>query len=312
MSFYSTLLSGSEFWCVNPEIHNIYIKRIGFSLIRVHRQQLYTTSNGTDSVLLNQLKWPVETMFVGMKLNDYFNSSTAATKRQHLDKWHTYTQLTSNTYKTTGQQVRYEQLISSDGVGAASIAVATSGVVTGTNTLLSTDFAVGDNISISGVTYCVTVSTSATALTIVPAPSIALASVTANATPGVRKVTWQGLQVEANVPTATMDTITISAHGIKIYDNFPAAFFNDYMPYTYGGPNIVSPKDQGVYMIPFNLYPGSYQPSGHINVSRAREFYLDYTSSVIATNTTGVLVVLASALNFLLISDGSAVLRYST
>ena len=65
-------------------------------------------------------------------------------------------------------------------------------------------------------------------------------------------------------------------------------------------------------MINFNLYPGTYQPSGHINVSRAREFYIAYTSSVISTSLVGTLVVVAAAINFLLISDGSAVLRYST
>jgi hypothetical protein len=72
--------------------------------------------------------------------------------------------------------------------------------------------------------------------------------------------------------------------------------------------------------IPFCLYPGTYQPSGHINVSRAREFYLKFTSSFFsgssapngAGSRTGLLVVIASAINFLLISDGSAVLRYST
>lgn len=75
-----------------------------------------------------------------------------------------------------------------------------------------------------------------------------------------------------------------------------------------------TPEDLGALMINFCLYPGTYQPSGHINVSRAREFYLEYTSDPAVINSTsdGVLVVLASALNFLLISDGSAVLRYST
>jgi hypothetical protein len=29
-------------------------------------------------------------------------------------------------------------------------------------------------------------------------------------------------------------------------------------------------------MITFNLYPGSYQPSGHVNISRAREFYIEF------------------------------------
>lgn len=52
---------------VNPEVHDIYIKRIGFSLIRVHRFQSNRESVSTDSVLLSQLKWPIEHMFVGLR-----------------------------------------------------------------------------------------------------------------------------------------------------------------------------------------------------------------------------------------------------
>lgn len=116
----------------------------------------------------------------------------------------------------------------------------------------------------------------------------------------------------AQVATKTIDRVTISAHGIPIYNDIPADFFNCYTPFTYGGVNINSPEDEGALMIPFNLYPGTYQPSGHVNISRAREFYFKYTSSVINSSTTGELVIAASAINFLLISDGSAVLRYST
>jgi hypothetical protein len=65
-------------------------------------------------------------------------------------------------------------------------------------------------------------------------------------------------------------------------------------------------------MITFNLYPGTYQPSGHINVSRAREFYIAYDSSYVGSATTADLVVNAVAINFLLVSDGSATLRYAT
>jgi hypothetical protein len=114
------------------------------------------------------------------------------------------------------------------------------------------------------------------------------------------------------VCAATLDTVTIKAHGIPIYNNFPSGFYNSYLPFHFGGPNINTPKDCGALMINFCLYPGTYQPSGHINISRAREFYLEYTSSIIGTGTEGTLVVIASSLNFLLISDGSAVLRYST
>jgi hypothetical protein len=49
-----------------------------------------------------------------------------------------------------------------------------------------------------------------------------------------------------------------------------------------------------------------------MNASRAREFYLKYV-----TTTEGALgflsvIIIGIAINFLLISDGSAVLRYST
>jgi hypothetical protein len=112
--------------------------------------------------------------------------------------------------------------------------------------------------------------------------------------------------------TKTVTTISILAHGISIYNNYAAEFFSDYQPYHYGGYNIVTPEDDGALMINFNLYPGTYQPSGHINVSRAREFYFNYVSNYVDSANVADLLVLAICINFLLISDGSAVLRYST
>jgi hypothetical protein len=108
--------------------------------------------------------------------------------------------------------------------------------------------------------------------------------------------------------------LAIEAHGVPLYRDMPASFFNHYIPYTYGGQHIKTPDDCGAYMITFNLYPGSYQPSGHVNVSRAREFYLAFqsVSGTVDTNNPADLVVIGIAINFLLISDGSAVLRYST
>ena len=60
------------------------------------------------------------------------------------------------------------------------------------------------------------------------------------------------------------------------------------------------------------LFPRSYQPSGHLNVSRARETYLAWSSSYVGAQSAAQLIVVAVAINFLLVSDGSAVLRYST
>lgn len=116
-----------------------------------------------------------------------------------------------------------------------------------------------------------------------------------------------GATATALVATKTIDRLTISAHGIFLYNDMPSEFFHQYTAYTYGGPHVVCPEDQGALMIPFNLYPGSYQPSGHVNVSRAREFYIRYVSSVIGqiengSAISGELIIVASAISVLVAS----------
>jgi hypothetical protein len=112
--------------------------------------------------------------------------------------------------------------------------------------------------------------------------------------------------------TPTIDTAAFETHGIELYRVTPAQFYNSYIPYTFGGPHVSSPDDIGMYMATFNLYPGSYQPSGHVNLSRTREFFMRYTSTVITPLIPATMIVIGIAINFLLISDGSAVLRYNT
>lgn len=253
------------------------------------------------------MKWPIESLFVGMKVSDYHNNNNAAIRRQHLDKWHKWAQVTPTAFTSSGS-ISQRQLDLTQNGGAVSLAVSAGGNVTGTNTDFTVDFVAGDQVSINGATYTVhTTAITATTLDVVPAPGVAIAATTA-----VKKVLATGTEVTADVCTPTLNKVSITAHGIPIYNDFPASFYNAYLPTHYGGPNIRTPKDCGALMIPFCLYPGTYQPSGHINISRAREFFLAYESSVINSTVTGTLVVIASALNFLLISDGSAVLRYST
>ena len=220
---------------VNPDIHDIFIARIGFTLVRVHRRQVTNVNKSTDSILLQQLKWPVETLYLGIRptANQTTNANVNARESQdsiidaQMEDWHRFNQVST----------AVEANADYNGIG--------------------TDFI---------------------------------------------------LKSESNHVT----TLSITAHGIPIYNAIPAQFFNSYVPYQYGGWNIRTPTDPGVFMITFNLYPGTYQPSGHINVSRAREFYLSYASTYVSSTTTADLVVVAVAINFLLISDGSAVLRYTT
>lgn len=208
---------------VNPEIHDIFIKRVGFSLIRVHREQATQTNVNSAQLLQDNLKYPIETMYVGLQPN--INQAS-------MENWWRYSFVTDvpRTYPVA-----------------------------------------------------------------IPNPPFFIPPWILAFAPAIEKV-----------QTPTVDTFAVSTVGIDLWVTTPATFFNEYIPNTYGGYNISSPEDRGAYIIPFNLYPGSYQPSGHINLSRTREFYITYTSSVISAIITGTLYVAAIAINFLLISDGKS------
>jgi len=233
---------------VNPEIHDIYIKRIGFSLIRVHRSQNDRVSVANDKRLLSQLKWPIEYIFVGLRP---VANIAAANTNQYRD-WHRLTLLTDNSVDTTA--------------------------------VSNVDVMIDDTVAFNAVSAKHKTSSVQRSAESIHFPSV----------------------------VETIDTLYLDAHGISIFSTFKAQFFRDYIAYTFGGANINTPEDAGALMLNFCLYPGTYQPSGHINVSRAREFYLGYASSYVGSNTQADMITLASAINFLLISDGSAVLRYST
>jgi hypothetical protein len=295
---------------VNPDVHDVFIKRIGFTLIRVHRQQIVSCNTATGSALLQQLKWPIESLTIGMKLKDY-NSADATLRATHLDKWHAFTQV-NNTSRADAGFNSLKVLTMTQGT-IASATLSAAGVLTGVATAFDTEVAVGDSIIVStsaaSFTYSVAIVTSATVIQF-SAELCTARTATEIVSIGLLKATPRTSTIAVKVPL--VNTISIKVHGTSYYTDFPVAFFNAYIPYHYGGTNISSPSDSGLMFIPFCLYPGSYQPSGHLNLSRAREFYLEWASSVISSSVEGLFHVSASAINFLLISDGSAVLRYST
>lgn len=235
---------------VNPEIHDIYIRRIGFTLIRVYRVHTQrSNADGTDEKLLSQLKWPIEYMFVGLRptwnIRDAATGAgglvSAGNQNQWRD-WHRFTRVVDASVDTP----------------------CLAEVPSGTRRAAS-----GSSIS-----------------KVVPD------------------------HYYLTVPT--VDTLSLSSHGIPIYDGFADTFYNQYMPFHYGGMALNTPDDPGVLFVNMSLFPRSYQPSGHLNISRARETYIKWTTSYVSANTPAELYAVAVAINFLLITDGSAVLRYST
>lgn len=306
---------------VHPEVHQIYIRRVGFSLIRVHREQRFGVSSPSKELLLNQLKWPIEYMYVGMKIRNYFDNSDAALMRESMDRWNIFHQVVNDAYEVQGQTVRREvtlMVVPDAGDPATTLGILiTSGIGSG-DAVTAVGLIVGDVVRIDNILYNVTgvatpglVGEIPANLVFAPGPLAAVVATEAIALTAT-KVLDTGFTMTAPTVIPTVDVLSLKAHGVTMYNAFPARFFNAYTAYHFGGPNINTPTDPGLMFIPFCQYPGTYQPSGHFNVSRAREFYIEYVSSVITTSNEGVLVIVASALNFLLISDGSAVLRYST
>ena len=228
---------------VSPEVHDIFIRRIGFALIRVYRQQKSTlTASGTQELLLSALKWPVEYMFVG--LQPTFNVKEATTA---------------------------------------------SGLVTGGNVNTWRDW------------HRMTRQIEATCDDLTIATTATVASRRGAVDPAKY---W--------LPVPTVDSLSLVTHGINIFDNFSDLFFSAYSPYHYGQSTITTPEDVGAYFVNMSLFPRAYQPGGHLNISRVRETYLKFVSSYCGSKSNCAAIIVAVCINFLITSDGSAMLRYST
>jgi hypothetical protein len=288
---------------VNPEIHDIFIKRIGFSLIRVHRRQVSRVNKSEDNILLNQLKWPIETIYLGLRPS--VNASSSSNKM--LDSWHVYCETTTRNVDLCGLSNGYSFVA----LPGSAITAAQYTTNFSSFTGLGLDFAVTLGVA---TTTVLTVDQINAALVLGGFPQLIGLLGTLQPTATQVMDALPSVQCDASYldMTPTIDVLNIEAHGVPLYRDIPAAFFNSYVPYHFGGQYIRTPMDRGAMMVTFNLYPGSYQPSGHVNISRAREFYLRYVSSYCDSSNPCDLVTVAVAINFLLISDGSAVLRYST
>ena len=279
---------------VNPEIHDIYIKRIGFSLIRVYRYQTQNVSAATDDVLLSNLKWPIEYMFVGLRPKYNVTAPTTATNLTTA----TVTAGNPNIWRDWHRLTRMVDAVNADGMANF---LGGTGYGAGTTNVPANVGSFPPGVANNGG------GTLGTAIGI-PQPITSL-----NTSTGNNLVSSFGSNAAQYwLPVPTVDTLGLSSHGITVYDGYSDKFFNQYAPFHYGGAALNTPEDVGALFVNLCLFPRSYQPSGHLNISRARETYLKYTSSYIGSNSTADMLVVGVAINFLLITDGSAVLRYST
>lgn len=140
--------------------------------------------------------------------------------------------------------------------------------------------------------------------------SVPLAVVTGVATIQVNSAVFYAEQ-------QVIQTMNLTASDITIYPTLSSSFYNNYIPYRWG-PNIKTPG-VGWLMMNFNVNPGDQNPSGHINVSRTRELYLNYVSALLANGTSIIsnsnpvdFLLVADAINFILYMNNNMTLKYST
>lgn len=107
-----------------------------------------------------------------------------------------------------------------------------------------------------------------------------------------------------------VDTLAFDLHGNQLYIPISEGLFNKYLPFKYR--DVYPPEECGYYFLSFAFYPDMFNPSGHLNLSTAREFYLRYSSRFIGADNPTTLYVSAQAINFIIYRGDTFELKYIT
>jgi hypothetical protein len=101
----------------------------------------------------------------------------------------------------------------------------------------------------------------------------------------------------------------ISIDNVSIHGTNPPIFYQSYIPLV-SGKNISS-NHNNIYYLAFNLYPKKFQPSSYINMSRSRNIAFEYSSNVLEAWSPVNLYIHATAINFLVYNNTTAMLNFS-
>lgn len=226
---------------VNPDINDVYIDRIGFNMVRLHRYQAIVLNSTTFNERLNNLKWPTEEIRVAVQPNENQN----------------YVLTNPGTYTSICLEDCW-----------------TYGVVSPTVLNMAGRW----NSIVAG-----------------SAQTTAVARVFYN----------------------ILTSLTVQTQGLKLYDAFPARFFECFTSTAFAeekGRTV--PEAPGWYLINLNAKPGSPYASGHINISRSRETFLAGTTQRLGTgapapsSAEATMQVQGMALNFTFVTNGNIIIRF--
>jgi hypothetical protein len=298
---------------IPPEIFNLYSTKFSFNLIRVHRQHkqlLKGSSDSYDEVKLHNLKWPVETLYISFRPRDNLSLS---------QYWHKNTKLIPKNYKVPVVAKNNNTVITGTIVSASSSNGIAKAVITAGNlSIINNTYNNYDLVLTGGTGY--------NANDIIQnryiisdydgdKKEITLTTNWNNYIPNTT-TTFELFTPELAINLVSyyeeypiIKSMSLFAHGVEIYRDNPESFYSNYLPYRFG---LSTGLDKGSYVMNFNLYPKSHHPSGSLNTSIARELYLRYSSNIINSSYLVDLIVISKCINFLLVSDGSAIIKYST
>lgn len=295
---------------VNAEVRDIFMKKYGFSLIRVHTRHTASVNSSSGAIQLNGLKWPTESIYIAFKPQANLSLS------QH---WYKSSVLQVNDIKVPVVVKDSASLVKGKVITATAntAALLATGVVAldAINNNFYNDYTFvitgGAGYSANNNSTNVYALTGYTAATKTITINGTWSGVTPNST-----TTYELFSYNLAINTAryykevpSIKSMKIVVSNTVIYRELNESFYNSYLPYRFGDN---TPTDRGWYRINFCFKPGEFQPSGHINVSVAREFYLHYVSEYITQSTPVQVIVLADAINFLVNSGSGGHLRYAT
>jgi len=213
---------------LNPDILDIYIKKIGLTLIRVHKYQEIILNQTFNEELLNELKYPIENIFIAFRPIENLEGENK------METWNLNSKLTKVNIQTP---VVYD--------------------TTGSGTY---------NLGLNSIIYY--------------------------------------------SEKRLINELGLKADNISIFQQKSSLFYNSYLPYQYGK-DTTTPVDESTYMFVFNLDPNLYQPTGYLNLSKIRRFYIYYESELIDSSNLCKMIVSAQAINFLLVRNGLLTLQYN-
>lgn len=293
-----------------PHVHEIYVQRLQFSLMRVHLQHNVQLSKNEETVRLDSFKWPVEYFWVGARRTEVEDLSTQA---QHQHRWSNYSYAQAVTaYSTDVMGDHVEQLAADAGTTididvSGNVSVSAGATYFNAGVDGAGQLTVGDELVYHGQHFGVlTVPTDTTAI-LVTVPGIPIAAAPATDFTVVSKRRG-GIVVDEEL--SLIDELQLDAHGNEIFKRATMKRFNSYFPWHYGQGSVRAPEDVGLAFVNFARYPGGYQPSGHMNLSRARDTHLKVWGSQISTQSCRLFAA-GCAINFCLVVDGAIVRRFA-